>query len=200
MEAFPQIPIRFGRKTLNPKLKTAIVHIQSTYEVSDHDVMGTCVDLANMIFGQNWIKENESDVESDDDDTGFEEEDNGKPEDDTQTPTIKRRKLHRDLTYRFPSRATRWFRQRALLNLRYVADQIKGKDPSEVITLVFDDTTKAAGVRLYGAKTNNITIKGDDTEKKSFTAGFSHSGYDQAETLLYKKNTCSSCRRRTFCG
>ena len=155
-----------------------IVHIQSTYKVSDNDVMGICVVLANMIFVQNWIKENESDVESDDD-TGFEEEDNGIPEDETQTPTIKRRKLHNNLTYIFPSRSTRrrWLRQGALLNLRYVADQIKGKDPNEVITLGFDDTTKAAGVRLYDVKTTNITI-----EKKSFTTGvsrnISHSGFD----------------------
>ena len=84
-------------------------------------------------------------------------------------------------------------RQGALLNLRYVADQIKGKDPSEVIILGFDDTTKAAGVRLYDVKTTNITIKGDDKEKKNFTTGFSpnisHSGSDQAETLLYKLKT-----------
>ena len=146
-------------------------------------MIGICVDLANMILGQNWIKENESDVESDDD-TGFDEEDNGRTEDDTQTPTIKRRKLHSDLTYRFPSRATRrrWLRQGALLNLRYVADQIKGKDPNEVITLGFDNTTKGAGVHLYDVKTTNIRIKGDDKENKSFTTGFSpnisHSGFD----------------------
>ena len=46
----PQIPLRYGRKTLDVDIMTAIVHIQATYKVSGNDVMGICVDLANMVL------------------------------------------------------------------------------------------------------------------------------------------------------
>ena len=187
---FPLIPLRFSRKELNPKVMAAIVHIQSKYKVSDNDVQGLCVDLANMVFGQHWVKDTEGGI---DDEEYYESE--PESEEDTQLDSApkKKKKKHaqKDLTYTFPCRSTRrrWLRQGALLNLRYVAHNIIKKDYSDVVTLGFDDTTKAAGVRIYDVKTTNISVKGDSGDRKTFTTGFtpnlSHSGVDQAETLQF---------------
>ena len=103
----------------------------------------------------------------------------------------KKRKVCRDLTFTFPCRSPpRVPRQRALLNLRYVGKMIQCKDENEVVTLGFDDTTKAAGVCVYDAKTTNITIKGDSGKRKSLTTSFapnlSHSGLDHSEVIQFK--------------
>ena len=185
---FPQVPIRFNRKELNPKVMAAIVHIQSRYKVSDNDVEGLCVDLANMVFDQQWIKESERNSNEDENISGSESEES---EANLAPRTKIRKKASRDLTYTFPCRSTRrrWLRQGALLNLRYVAHQIMKKDTADIVTLGFDDTTKAAGVRIYDVKTTNISIKGDTGGRKTFTTGFtpnlSHSGADQAKTLTF---------------
>jgi hypothetical protein len=103
----------------------------------------------------------------------------------------KKRKMRQDLTFCFPSRATRrkWLRHGTLLNLRYVANKILKKQDKEVVTWGFDDTKKAAGVHLLDVKTSNITIDGDDRKRETYTTGFtpnlSHSGLDQAATLKH---------------
>ena len=64
------------------------------------------------------------------------------------------------------------------------------KTPEEVVTLGFDDTTKAAGERLHDVKTTHITINAEDMDRETFTTGFtpnlSHTGEDQATTLRHK--------------
>ena len=81
----------------------------------------------------------------------------------------------------------------ALLNLKYVAKKILNKKDSEVITYGFDDTTKAAGFRLFDVKTDHITINSAEMNRETFTTGFtpnlSYSGQDQATTVKFKLQT-----------
>ena len=179
---FPTIPIRYGDRALNVDVMTAVIHFQATSKVSDNDVLGICVDLANMVFGQSWKKEREKEeTKSDDEDVVRGKE--GKMQDFEEDFGDKR-----DLTYVFPSRKTRrrWLKHAAILNLRHVANQIVFKSPGEVVTMGFDDTTKAACVRLFDVKATNITIGSESKYRKTFTTGFtpniSHKGVDQAET------------------
>ena len=100
---------------------------------------------------------------------------------------MKKKKRNMDLTYTFPSRSARlnWLRESAILNLRYVANRIQEKN-DEIITIGFDDTTKAAGKQLLDVKTTHITIAGPSNTRETFTTGYtpniSHSGSDQAKT------------------
>ena len=43
---FPKIPLRFGRRSLNQKVMGAMVHCQATYKVSDNDIEGLFVAVA----------------------------------------------------------------------------------------------------------------------------------------------------------
>ena len=56
-QKIPKIPIRYGRKTLNPKVIKTITHVCANYKVSDRDAMNFIVDIANMIFDQEWTVE-----------------------------------------------------------------------------------------------------------------------------------------------
>ena len=69
--------------------------------------------------------------------------------------------MQTDLTYRFPSKSTRWkyLIYEALLNLRYLAKKILNKKDTEVITYGFDDITKTAGFKLFDVKTDHNTIR-----------------------------------------
>ena len=97
---FPTIPIRYRDRTLNVDVMEAVIHIQATYKVSDN-VMGICVDLENMVFGQSWTKGREKEeTESDDEDVVCGKD--GKMQDFEEDFGDKR-----DLTYAFPSRKTR---------------------------------------------------------------------------------------------
>ena len=60
----------------------------------------------------------------------------------------------------------------ALLNLRYVAKHILEKPEDTIITMRIDDTTKAVGYAVYDAKATNITIYGENMERKSLTTHF----------------------------
>ena len=101
----------------------------------------------------------------------------------------------------FPSRRTRrdYLRQGAILNLRYVGRKIALKSQGTVITWGFDDTTKAAGNKMFDIKASNITFDGDGMERQTLTTGFtpniSHSGKDQATTLKYSLQTLAILTR-----
>ena len=75
----------------------------------------------------------------------------------------------------------------SLLNLLHVAKILMEKD--SIITVGFDDTTKAAGKKLFDSKALNITVDGDGKQRQAYTTGFhpnlSHSGEDQTETLKF---------------
>ena len=71
-----------------------------------------------------------------------------------------------------------------LLNMKHVASYLTNKDDN-VITVGLDDTTKAAGHKMYDIKADHITVHRPEG-KKSLTTGFmesiSHSGEDSAAT------------------
>ena len=194
---FPQIPLRFGRNKLNPTVMKALVHCQSTYKASDNDIKGIIVDFMNMVCGQKWEKEAifDSDGGSGDDSDSDDEDLEPRAVEPSKEPRKKKRRVQKNLTYRFPSRATRrkYLRYAALLNLRYVARRIIQKKSSDIITYGFDDTTKAAGFRLFDVKTDHITINSAEMEKETLTTGFtpnlSHSGQDQTTSVKFKLQT-----------
>ena len=53
---FPKVPLRLSKKEINPKVMRAIIHCQASYKISDRDLEGVIVDIANMIFDQSWNK------------------------------------------------------------------------------------------------------------------------------------------------
>ena len=71
----------------------------------------------------------------------------------------------------------------------YFAQQILSKE-DKVVTVGLDDTTKAAGHRMYDVKADHITIKGPSSKKLTVTTGYveniSHSGEDGAKAYEFK--------------
>ena len=59
-----------------------------------------------------------------------------------------------------------------------------------VVTVGLDDTTKAAGHKLYDVKADHNTISGSDVPRKTMTTGYteniSHSGADGAAAYELK--------------
>ena len=182
----------------------AVTHVQATYKISDNDTRGLIVDIANLVFDQKWEKDIVLDDAGDVLDAGSDDEEEEwlLPDEDENKNNVRRtpagagtsvvsgeakktRKVQKDLTYRFPSRATlrRWMESASLLNLLHVAKILLDQDC--VKTVGFDDTTKAAGRKLFDSKALNITVDGDGKHRRAYTTGFhanlSHSGDDQTE-------------------
>ena len=195
---FPSIPIRTSRKKLNPVIMRAVVHIQSKYKISQRDTEGIFVDISRMVFNQPYTNSAsfETDADEEDEDEVEETEPPASAVEDQVEPVKKKRKVQMDLKYRFPARETvrKWIEDAALLNLAYVGRRLTvEKREDEVSTFGGDDTTKAAGHRLFDSKTSNITIARQGEEGKvreTLTTGFvsniSHSGKDQTEALRFK--------------
>ena len=63
---------------------------------------------------------------------------------------------------------------------------------NSTVTVSIDNTTKAAGHRLYDIKTDHITIKSKSENKQFLTTGFienvSHKGKDGADTHNFQLN------------
>ena len=74
------------------------------------------------------------------------------------------------------------------MSLRHVCQTIVNSKPDEILTWGVDDMTKAVGHRLYGVKTDHITVMSRNEEKHTLTTGFkpnaSHHSEDSAATLL----------------
>ena len=207
---FPQLPLRSGRKTLNPDIMLAFTHCLATYKVSERDLEGICVDIANMVFQQKWTNSGDKEYNIQDPDYESDEEltkttplkssshSSTEPE-----PPKKKIKVKSDLTYVFPSRATRrkWLKDGALLNLRFVANKILHKEDDQVVTWRFDDTKKSAGHQLYDVKSNNITINSPEMKRETYTTGFtenlSHSGKDQAASIKHSLKLLSVLANET---
>ena len=210
---FPEVPLRLSKTEINPKVMRAIIHCQASYKISDRDLEGVIVDIANMVFDQSWVKcdqgtfyELNSDTDSEDDaepnkrklDTS--EETSMPSESPTkkmkEIVTVKKKRcVKNNINCSFPSRATRrkWLRQGAILNLRHLGRSIATKSQETVITWGFDDTTKAGGNKVFDIKASNITLDGDGMDRHTFTTGFtpniSHSGQDQGTTMKYSLQT-----------
>ena len=197
--AFPKIPVRFGRKTLNPKVMVAAVHVAAKYDISLSNTVKIFVDLMNMVCDQEWTSEADFDDNT-------EEETCAEPVEDVidieNPPSKKQRKVQYDLTYRFPSRQTlsAWLRDGAILSLKFMADSLINKEEGAVVTWGTDDTIKKAGHRVFDSKSHHITVMGPNTDRHTFTTGFdpnlSHKGSDSAfsiHTKLQMLSVLSSC-------
>ena len=124
---FPKVPVRFGRRSLNPKIMATAAQISAKYEISFTTVIKAGCDWANMVFGQQWTVDPEFDEKVDD-----EEEDTLEVPDSEK----KTRKVQQDLTFRFPSRQTLslWLKDAAILNLKYLGEHIFNKDETKIVT------------------------------------------------------------------
>ena len=155
---------------------------------------GIIVNTANIIFDQNWemedsvhVDDNHCEMQSD----IFDESDEDEPQQHDDASTTKRRMSAKDLTYVFPSRRTinRYLEDASYLNLQMVAEHILDKKDN-IITVGLDDTTKAAGHKLYDVKADHITSDGPSGHKKTMTTGYveniSHSGTDGATAYEFK--------------
>ena len=203
---FPKVPLKYSKTNMNPKVMRAIVHCQASYKVSDNDLEGIIVDIANMIFDQSWVKCDQGTFHVEDTNSDSEDDiDSNKRKIDHCDENVgvekKKRRVKANINCSFPSRKTRrdYLRQGAILNLRYLGRKIASKSQGTVITWGFDDTTKAAGNKMFDIKASNITFDGDGMERQTLTTGFtpniSHSGKDQATTLKYSLQTLAILTR-----
>ena len=202
---FPKVPLRSSKTEINPKVMRAIIHCQASYKISDRDLEGVIVDIANMVFDQSWVKCDQGTFHEELNSDTSDSEDDAEPYKrkleackETGMPfesPKKRRRVKNNLNCSFPSRATRrmWLRQGAILNLRHLGRSIAMKSQETVITWGFDDTTKAGGNKVFDIKASNITLDGDGMDRQTFTTGFtpniSHSGQDQGKTMKYSLQT-----------
>ena len=197
--AFPKLPVRFGRKTLNPKVMVTVVHIAAKYEISFNTVRKVFCDIANMVFGQDYSCEPESedasDVVGDQEKQDASDKVNivniGDTDLEEECQPRKKKRTEADLTFRFPTRKTisSWLKDGAILSLRHLGNIILNKKDA-VLTWGTDDTVKKAGNRLHDSKTSHITLQGPGTPRQTFTTGFdpniSHTGADSAYSLNTK--------------
>ena len=183
---FPDLKIRTGRRSINEALVRCIVQCLSEFKVSHADIAGIMVRTANLVFDQNC----QISASPDDDDEADEKDEDSEDEEKQDPPVIRKRKSVGDLTYIFPSKRciSMYLEDAYLLNLKRVANYLTNKEDN-VITVGLDDTTKAAGHKLFDIKADHITVQGP-SGKKILTTGFmenkSHSGEDGAEAYEEK--------------
>ena len=181
---FPKVKVRNSCKDINEKIIRCTIQCLADYKVSPDDIAGIIVNTANIIFDQQWeMEEKRNEYASDDSD-----------DEEVVEPNTsgKRRKYAKDLTNVFPSRRTinRYLEDASYMNLLMVAEELLNKCGDDVVTVGLDDTTKAAGHKLYNVKADHITISGPDRSRKTMTTGYtenvSHSGADGAASYELK--------------
>ncbi|ESP02454.1 hypothetical protein LOTGIDRAFT_172011 [Lottia gigantea] len=153
----------------------------------DVDVDNDNDDDTNTIFDQNWeLAGASSNTEVPEDLNDCESDFSGDEMDDP-----KKNRTARDLTFVMPSRRylANYVQDASCLNLEMVARHLLNK-VDDVITVGLDDTTKAAGHRLFDIKTDSITITQASGEKRLLTTGYlenaSHAGKAGAEAYNFK--------------
>ena len=169
--------IRTGHKTFIEPLIRCLVQSLAKYKVTPNDLLGIYV---NGVVHHNWKTSDDDDVLEDGDDCEY------------RTLCVpKRRRRCDDRTYIMPSRKTvhNYLDNASYLNLEMVARHL-AEISDNMITVGLNDTTKAAGHRLFSIKADHITVAGPTTGKKTFTTGYvenpSHSGEDVAKTYDFK--------------
>ena len=172
LKCFADVKIRTGRRTLNEALVRCIVQCVSEFEVSHADSSGIIVRSANMIFGQNWQISPDENVDEDDEANQSDEDSGDENTATSSTTLIRKRKSVGDLTYIFPSKRciSMYLQDAYLLNMKHVASYLTNKGES-VAAVALDDTTKAAGHKMYDVKADHITVHGP-----GFMENISHSG------------------------
>ena len=186
-KTFPRVQTREGQRMINESLMSCVVQCLSEFKVSHRDLAGIMVRMANMVFGQSWVLPEQENLEAK---SGDSESDDLSSENE-QVPTKKRKTRHDDMTMVFPSRrcVSMYLDDAHILNLKLVAEYLVNKDEQTVITVGTDDTTKAAGHKLYDIKTDHYTIRtpqGKETLTTGFVENASHSGNDAAKAYEYK--------------
>ena len=150
LKYFPDVEIRTGRRTLNEALVRCIVQCVSELKVSLADISGIIVRSADMIFDQNWQILSDENVDKDDE-ANQSDDDSGDENIATGSTTLTRkRKSVGDLTYIFPSKRciSMYVQDAYLLNMKHAVSYLTNKDDN-VIIVGLDDTTKAAGHKMY---------------------------------------------------
>ena len=190
--AFPEIKVRTSRKLINEKVIRCATQCLADYKVSQRDLSGIIVHVANIIFDQKWKLQDEHNEESDGEISDGEiYDDQDKNDNNLEASKPKRRKVNTKLENVFPSRRTlnRYLQDASYLNLRMVADIMLSKT-DEVMTVGIDDTVKAAGRRLYDVKTDHITVSGPNQPRRILTTGYSenisHKGIDAAQAYTVR--------------
>ena len=170
---FPEVEIRKGHKSFNENVMRCLVKCLADYKISSNDLLGIVKDVGNIIFLQNWkLPDETNNVEH-----------CSESDDDEVFSSIDRNML--------PTRITinNWLEDASFMNLKFVADAFLNKEDS-IITVGTDDTTKAAGHKLYNVKADHITIKGPGKKRRVLTTGYSetvgHSGEENAKTYNQK--------------
>ena len=190
LKYFPDVKIETGRRTLNEVLVRCILQCVSEFKVSHADISGIIVCSANMIFGQNWQISSDENVDEDDEANQSDDDSGDKNTATSSTTLTRKRRSVGDLTYIFPSKRciSMYLQDAYLLNMKHAVSYLTNKS-NNVITVGLDDTTKAAGHKMYDIKADHITVHGPEG-KKSLTTGFmeniSHSGEDSAATYEEK--------------
>ena len=168
-KTFPTVDIRAGHRSLNENVMRCLVKCLSDYKVSSNDLIGIVKDVGNIIFQQKWEEPPTKDSDAEHD---------HEPEDSSRSHVL-------------PSRSTinNWLEDASYMNLKYVADTLMNKEDS-VITIGTDDTTKAAGHKVFNVKADHITVSGPNMNRKILTTGYSettsHSGEENAKIYEQK--------------
>ena len=111
---------------------------------------------------------------------------------ESSNASTKRRRSNTNLTYVFPSNRCidLYLEDASYLNLRKTAKMMLEKDQGDVVTVGYDDFTKAAGYGTIRGKADHITINGPNKKRTILTTGFSenigHSGAEGAQGYEYK--------------
>ena len=131
----------------------------SEFKVSHADISGIIVRSANMILGQNWQISSDENVDQDDEANQSDVDSGSENTATSSTTLIQKRKNVGDLTYIFPSKRciSMYLQDAYLLNMKHVASYLTNKGDN-VITVGLDDTTKAAGHKMYDIKADHITV------------------------------------------
>ena len=134
---FPPVYTRSGYRVMNESLMRCATQCLAEYKVSANDLSSIMIKTANIIFGQQWKLNNETEVDGDDND----DDDN-----DCEDQEDMRYRKYDQVKNRFPSRRTlnAWLEDAAMLNLKFVAENILNKEDN-VVTVGIDDTSKAVG-------------------------------------------------------
>ncbi|KAK6168581.1 hypothetical protein SNE40_019782 [Patella caerulea] len=164
MPSFPKVKVRHGPRKLNENLIRCAIQCLAKYKVTPQDLSNIIVNVANIIFQQDWtLDDNYDDIECSSD------------EEEVSDFEVNRPKKT-DLSYKFPSRRTLnpYLEDAAYLNLKLVASEILNK----------------AGYKSFHVKGDHVTIMGPSSKRKVFTTGYAenigHSGVEGAKTYEFK--------------
>ena len=153
------VPTRTSRREISETIARAFCNCMGKYKVSEEDCRGIFVEVANVVFDQDWKLESDLAGETK----------------AVSADGKKRRRVADSLDNVFPSRSAlrTWMEAAAILNLQFVATLLKNKPDDLVATMGFDDGKKAAGHRIFDIKATHLTMKNTTTGlRENYTTGY----------------------------